>query len=61
MVCSSTDSEEADNVSLEYFDVNTNVKLMHVHRKNVDYVNFEKHLSDLHYSGIYSLNVNLII
>lgn len=38
-------------VALEYFDTNTNVKLIHVAKQNVGEIILDSRLSDLHYSG----------
>ena len=47
--------DDEDRVSIEYFHENTNVRLAHIKRKNVDVVDLDKHLSDLEYSGNFIL------
>ena len=43
-----------DEMSLEYTDKLSNIKLLHVKSKNIGYVELGNHVSDLHYSGNYS-------
>eukprot|EP00347_Sterkiella_histriomuscorum_P014192 403361816 len=43
-------NDKDNNISFEFYDKNTDIKLTHIKRKNVEYVNLERHLSDLKYS-----------
>jgi hypothetical protein len=47
------DNDASQEISFEFCDSNTNVKLVHIKRKNVDAVSLDRHLSDLNYSGNY--------